>query len=196
MKRLVVPATMVLSCFLFHAVSADAQVCYRGKPSPTCRTFMVTEVGLGLNVQESQWENKGWPLLEIGLMRNLGKRYAVGGTCYVVYDSKYEDFRGGLKLRARRWFNPDLSMNLSGGLLFMGGSYGETFPAFAGHLDVNYRDLVAPYVAVDVLRHEASPLDGANVHMGLRFGSYPGTGLTGIAVGVVVLALYSRTVAG
>jgi hypothetical protein len=191
-----IPAIVMIWWFLFGAATAEAQMCFRAKPAPRCRTFWVTELGLGYRVGEGRWEDAGWPVSEIGLMYNLGSRNAVGVTTYVTYEPKYSDFRGGFKLRFRRWFNPDLSVNLSGGLLLVGGGYREKHPGFSAHVDLDYKEVLAPYVGLDVLRDATSTLDGSNWHVGVRFGSYPGSGLSGIALVTIAVILYTIQVAG
>lgn len=57
-------------------------------------------------------------------------------------------------------------------------------------------DINAPYVGLDILRYEQTSLDGANWHLDLRFGSWPGTGLSGVTLGLVLLDLNSYAVAG
>ena len=181
---------LVCIVVLLTSTVTNAEMCFRGRPVPECRTFWITEVGLGYRISHPDVNERGWPTSEIGLMYNLNEHYAIGATSYASYDAKFEEFRGGAKLRARRWFNRDLSVDVSGGLLFLGHGYHQDFPSFTGHLDVNYKDVVAPYLAVDVLREEHSSLDGANWQAGLRFGSFPGSGLTGIAIGLVAVGLF------
>ncbi len=184
---------VLFACFFLVGItSANAQVCFRGKPPPTCKGFWVTELGLGYRVNGPQ---RGWPVSEIGLMFNVNERYAIGGTSYVAYDAQYDDFRGGLKLRVRRWLNPDVSLNVSGGLILLGGDYREKYPEFTGHVDVNYKDLLAPYVGLDLLRIEQGSLDGAGWHLGIRFGSYAGSGLSAVALALIGLWFVGRGLA-
>jgi len=74
-------------------------------------------------------------------MRNLDERHAVGAV---------------IKARYRRWIRPHISLNLSSGAVFLSGTYGERLPAFTGHVDLNYKDLIAPYIALDVVRDRGS----------------------------------------
>jgi hypothetical protein len=195
-RQLMISILAIVSLAHLVAPTANAQFCFRGKPAPECRSFLITEIGLGLRVGEGRSLEDGWPASEIGWMYNLNEHYAVGATSYIVYDAKYEEFRGGLKLRVRRWLNNDFSLNASGGAILLGGEYNEEHPEFAGHVDLNYKDFVGPYVGVDVLRGRGRSSDEAIWHTGIRFGSYAGTGLSSVAAALVVAGLYSYAVAG
>ena len=118
-------------------------------------------------------------------MFNVGKKYAAGSTIYVVFNDHYGgQGRGGVKLRCRRWVTRDLSVDLSGGYLILSGYCGET-GGFTGHIDLNFKDYVAPYLGLDVIQGGSE--SGAHWQFGIRLGSYPG--LSGIAVGAVIGAL-------
>jgi hypothetical protein len=121
-------------------------------------------------------------------MWNLTERNALGATTYMAVESKEGDARFGLRLRYRRWLNSRLSLNASGGFLFLGSSKDERFPSFASHVDLNYWDLVAPYVGCEVLRYPGTTLNGASWHAGVKFGSYAAMGLTGLALAIAVLS--------
>src|SRR5437867_7375406 len=54
------------------APNAPKALCFRGRPLPSCRAFWLTEFGLSLPDGPFGWE--------LGGMRNVGKRSAVGGT--------------------------------------------------------------------------------------------------------------------
>jgi hypothetical protein len=178
-------------CLLVLLVSsARGQICFRGKPAPDCKFFGVTEIGLGFRLGDEGGLDKGWLASELGLMRNVGPRYAVGGTTYILYDTGASDFRAGLKLRGRRWLRRDLSLNVSGGLLLLSGIYGEELPGYAGHIDLNYKDLVAAYVGCDVIRRESAD-ERVVWHAGVRTGGHIGSSLTAVGVGLVFLALYA-----
>jgi len=192
--RLARPAHAILTLILLTTTAvADGGVCFRGKPKPECDSFLITEIGLGLRLADDRVSNVGWPISEIGWMKNVNDRYAIGATSYVTYESQYTNFRGGVKLRARRWLDHGFSLNLSSGIVFLGDPPG---PDYVAHVDLNYKDLVAPYVGLDMLSDQTSPLDGPNWHAGLRFGSYGGMGLTGVAVGVFVTILYFYMISG
>jgi len=178
------------------ACQAQGQVCFRGRPTPQCRSFLVTEFGAGFRIGgDSKWPQDTWADIELGWMYNLSEKYAAGATGYMAFDPHYEDIRFGLKLRGRRWLNDSFSLNASGGALLHGGrKFSEDFPSFTGHVDLNYKDYVAPFVGVDVLRNE----DGSHTHWhgGARFGYIAGSGMAVAAGAILVLATVAITGAG
>jgi len=180
-------ALLVLLLTLVTAASSDAGPCFRGKPRPDCRSFWITELGLGFRPGAVEWETFPRPLAEVGWMKNVSDRYALGATGCVIYETGYDGFRGGLKVRGRRWLYPDLSLNVSGGALFIGG---PSKPSFTSHVDINFTDVIAPYVGLELHPKMTSLSSGPDWHTGIRFGSYPGAGLTAVAIGYVVAVLY------
>jgi hypothetical protein len=104
----------------------------------------------------------------------------------MAFDPYYEGIRFGLKLRGRRWLNDRFSLNASGGVLLTGDRrFSEGYPSFTGHIDLNYKEIIAPYLGVDALRDE----DGSHTHWhgGARFGGVGGTAATISAVAILVL---------
>ena len=64
---------------------ADAQVCFRGRPAPTCRSFLLTEAEAGvvlpLGGTAGGTSGTGGRLgVDVGWMRNVGTRSAIGVT--------------------------------------------------------------------------------------------------------------------
>lgn len=176
---------------------AHAKMCFRGSPAPKCKSFFITEVGIGHKIGKLSFPNGGHFTFEQGIMFNLNEQYALGAANYVVFDERYSDFRGGLKVRLCRWLDHGLSANVSTGLIIWGDSYGERLPEFAGDVGLSYKDWIAFYVGLDYLRlMENDRLNGANWHTGLRFGSYPGGVLTGAAVVLGVVAGIASAIAG
>ncbi|MFH1219650.1 MAG: hypothetical protein V1694_04280 [Candidatus Eisenbacteria bacterium] len=186
-RALVILAIAAFSFLYLVAVPASARMCFRGKPAPACKTFWITEFGLGYMPKTYD------PIClssEIGWMVNYRERYAIGGTTYIAFDNNLECVRGGLKLRVRRWMSPNWSMNFAGGpILGRTWSGGDVQPGFAGHVDVNYKDRVAPYIGMDLLK---GGLEGGGLHAGIRLGP-PGwrVGVIGLAVAAAVGFIYA-----
>jgi len=59
------------------------------------------------------------------------------------------------------------------------------YAGFTGHVDLNYKDLVAPYIGID-LERAGGGYDSFG-HAGLRGGSYAGLGLSTVTAGFVIL---------
>jgi hypothetical protein len=116
---------------------------------------------------------------EVGLMFNLGRLNALGPTVQFSVQGAYETLAGfGLSLRYRRWFSSDISLNLSAGGQVLTSAHG----GFIGHIDLNYKDYVAPFLGWDFVAD--GPTGETIWQAGVRTGSYPG--LVGIGVGLVI----------
>ncbi|KFE67269.1 hypothetical protein [Hyalangium minutum] len=120
---------------------------------------------------------------EAGYMSNLEVHdLAVGGTLFLVNDEEPRRMLG-IKPRLRRWLNPWLSVDVAPGLLLFGLKHGSGFvpsyPAFSGHVALNFGDFAALSAQLEVLpltqRSNVNP-EGreVNAFIGLRLGSYPG----------------------
>jgi hypothetical protein len=183
--------TALLLILLCSQVSADestqSQFCFQGKPRESCRLFLLAETGIGTNITSGSEtyfptdHGLNFVFGDYGVMMNRWDDYAVGATTYLAFETDYDNFRAGFKLWLRRWLRHDFSVNLASGLLLFGGNYDEKKPSFAGHLDVNYRDWIALYVAMD-------QMDETNVHTGIKVGSYPGVVAAGVAGVIAVVA--------
>ncbi len=92
-------AIVFIFCALACGTEAQADTCFRGRPLPECSAFWLTETGIGYM---GSGGGRFWPICETGMMLNISEDYAVGATGYLAYDGKYEDLRGGIKVRLRR----------------------------------------------------------------------------------------------
>src|SRR5678816_3906450 len=60
-------------------------VCWRGRPLPDCRFFILTEFGVYVRLDDDptrQSGDRGFITLDVGPMRNRTPKDAVGGTVY------------------------------------------------------------------------------------------------------------------
>jgi hypothetical protein len=195
--RQLIAFALLFVCVPTGPGSAHAKMCFSGSPAPKCKSFFITEVGVGHKIGEVSFPNGGHFTFEHGIMFNLNEQYALGAANYGVFDERYSDFRGGFKVRLRRWLDHGLSANLSTGLIIWGDSYGERLPELAGDVGLSYKDWIAFYVGLDYSRlMESDALNGANWHTGLKFGSYPGGVLTGAAAVLGVIAGIAYSIAG
>jgi hypothetical protein len=138
----------------------------------------------------------------LGHMVNLGPSFALGGivTAGTGSDGPFT----GLKLRARRWLTPDVSVELEGGMMRT-NAMDTRFPSESGataDVRLNIRDQGSFYVRWDGidLAEESVFLDGADdpggfqqaFSVGVSAGSVPalvGTGALGLTYAVLI-ALY------
>ena len=172
----------------------QAENCSWIKPSPECGLFLVTEVGAGHVFAPDQTQCF---LSDLGFMVNLSRRYALGVAHYTALDSKYTNFRGGLKLRMRRWLNRSASLNLGAGALLWSGTYGDRHPSFTGDIGFSYKDLLILQVGCDHLRNsKGHSTKGVNWYAALKTGSYIGGGATVVGLALGILEAIHRATAG
>jgi len=178
-KTLVIP--IVLAFIFVFTGNSYAQLCWRGKPSPECRFFIVTEFGgvLPLNDQSAgaQIQRLNW---ELGGLLNFNQRNAAGAALYFSL-SKNSELYGGGKLRYRFWLNRSFSLDCGAGLMWR-LNYIESGTNYTGHIGINYRDIVSLIVQIDVLEDTITSL-------GIKTGSWIGAA-SGTAAAVVGTVLY------
>lgn len=172
-------------------VAEPPRLCFRGRPTPACDRFVITEIGFYHPVLRSRREADFTPRLsypdverqgtaQIGGMVNRGANSAVGGTILFGLGAGAADF--GLIGRYRRWLSPDgMSIDLGAGLI-----QGSTYPSdvaeargVMAEVAINAADYGALVVRTDLLRGRGET--NAALFSGVRVGSRPA-----IATGVVL----------
>jgi hypothetical protein len=184
------PSLSTLSLLLLCTPAlAQAQNCFRGRPLPTCRTFWITESGVGTRVNPGGPGLNLFATLEIGRMSNRA-RTAFGGTLLVgVTDQGLDgtDLLLGVKPRFRTWLGGggSTSLDLSPGVFYVatGGGVG-----FTGHVAISVGDRLA--LTGQVLAFRTSTFLATNRtdvgwYAGVKLGSWPG-----VAAAIVVPAVY------
>lgn len=195
-----------------QGVEAPKIGCFRGRPLPACKSFWIVEMqgttplaqttrqvaysdGLPVPVEsyESQLE---WNL---GHMANLNPKFALGGV--ITLGTPGGSLLSGIKARARRWLNDDVSIELEGGW-----RTADQYPRGNGataDLRLNVRDQGSFFLAWDgkVLPRQEFPgsfLDPGGFaqafSVGAGLGSVPalvGTGALGLGVLIVLAILIS-----
>lgn len=191
-----------IAVLLYSALPAAAQDCWRGEPSPTCRSFWVTEFGIFWRLDELSQEIRSDEVYdygiryEVGPMFNMNEKYALGGT--VTLTGTGENGLG-IHGRLRYWMNRNWSLDLSPGVIFHGSAgdddYELLYPAASARLVLNYADFVGFYAGVEQIRvrQAGSELD---LHFGMHAASYPGTGLGLIFLVLAIVAASSMGVTG
>lgn len=165
---------------------------------------MIIELGVGMGTGRAK---DGWLSSDVGWIRRGDGPDAWGLSFHSSFEGRHQELRNGFKLRYRRYLEGDLNIDVGAGALFWGGGFRESHPAFTAQIAVGYKDWVATYVGVDGLRSESldrlvfSPgpqdrLGGTTVHAGARLGGWPGLTLTGVAVGLAVLAMFAIAASG
>jgi len=185
---------------------AAAQACLY--PRSDCRTWFVSEFGL-LNAFENQLQAGpvNAAFWELGLMKRLKARSAIGGSLYATYDDT--DFRltiAGAKVRARRWLTRAVTLDASAGLLVVtsgnkdAGQPRLKLPGFTGRIDVGLGDWIGAVGGVDIygLDIPAAVIEPGisrlkderhTWYSGLRLGKYPGV-VAGVAIAILLPVLH------
>ncbi len=112
--------------------------------------------------------------VELGWLRNLSDRSALGGTL-VVGSMSGDGSRYGVKGRYRRWLDGQFAVDVEGGPLAVSGGSGHSpfardgaFGATTG-VEFAYRDLIAVSANVDAVRGDRAQ---SGVFLGVRAGSW------------------------
>jgi hypothetical protein len=130
---------------------------------------------------------------DLGVMRNVSRHVAVGGTFYAGGDE--DRVRVGPKARVRYWLSREVSIELAPGLLVWGAEewHGETrFPGFVGEASLSIEDLVLLTAQMESVHiedvHGAEDQD-TSVYLGGKIGGVPA--LVGLFVGLLAIAAIS-----
>ncbi|MEO8450605.1 MAG: hypothetical protein ABI647_12475 [Gemmatimonadota bacterium] len=165
--------------------------CFRGRPQPFCRAFMITEFGvarelaLGTGMGEHSGTLATW---EFGSMVNLGSRHAIG----VALVAHALDAWGiGIRPRYRTWLSPTVSLDVAAGILVRGRA------GFTGQVALDFADYAALTAQVLSVGEDFGQgrRRGVRFYLGGRLGSVPGA-VTGIAVPLFVIAAFVIACAG
>ena len=111
-------------------VSAQKTLCFSGSPLPGCSSFLIVEMQGALPVLQTsrpvQWSwgpptrERVWgdrPQWELGMMRNLNERWALGGAARLGPGA--QGALTGLTARGRYWLTEDLGVDVSAGATFL-----------------------------------------------------------------------------
>ncbi len=150
------------------------QICFRGRPEPTCSGFTVLEFTGAVRVNDKPGptdQSGAFFYWSAGYLHNIAERAALGGAFKLTADS--DGHRFGPVLRYRRWLDRNTSLDFAPGI-FLGGE--DNFveldlPSPTADLAFNYGDWFGLAMGVDGFRHSGDALDW-QVHFGARFGTW------------------------
>ena len=177
--------------------------CFRGCDGSRCGWFSLTEAGVLFSIKADpgfETEQTMIGSLDLGAMKNIGRRSALGATGF--WESGSNHNRGGVRIRYRRWLGGRTSLDLSPGFVVAGDN---TFagPGLIGQAAFNAGDLMSvvvegevdrnryvPYYYVGGRLYERAPQQRTDTtfRAGLRGGSYVGTGAVLVA-GILMASL-------
>lgn len=200
--------TLALACAALHAPAAPAQIepsetprafCWAGRPAESCRTFMVAELSGYLPVVSTRYTRRGYHgeitrsmhlsghgTWEVGAMRNVSPRDAVGAALMVGGDSNGE--RIAVKARYRRWKSRRSAMDVGAGLMFarraephaesrQPGNLHVPVAGLTGDVALGFTDWVGMGVRGDLL-FDADGKPAVGLYGGLKVGTGPGVAVT------------------
>jgi hypothetical protein len=190
-----IPTLLTVAALSLTPAEAAAQVCFRGRPAPACRSFLVSEFLVGAKFRETRYTETAWVgNWEAGLLVNLAGRSAVGGSVLGAITGAGN--RLAFKGRYRYWLAPSLALDLGPGVVVVaspGGAEGDLDgPGFTGHAGVMWKDIAGVSLLYEAVPFR-NPLDGlegteSGFGVGARFGAQAG-GIGGVLAfaGLVIM---------
>jgi hypothetical protein len=198
--------------FHFSPSQTEAQFSLKPRPSPACKTYLAAEIGYLYRITSFPedlyfYNHRSYFTSDVGIMINLSPTYALGAANFVGMDNDGQ-VRWGAKARARRWFGPERSVDLSLGLNFYDSRGHYKMPGFSSALSLSLHDLfifqvlveVTPYQIrqwqwADSLPFELLPIKKGTdvaIYTGIKAGRKPGliANIAAAIVGAVFLGLY------
>src|SRR5712691_2116678 len=146
------------------AGQAPTGLCFTSRPLPACGAYLITEFGVGVPLSRTGVHSAPLFTWELGGMKNLGERSALGATVFV----NTSDFGSGpgVRLRLRRWLNHGISLDVAPGLMLSGSAARR----FSGEAALELHGLFAATLQAE----------GDHLFVGGRLGALPGL-ITGVA---------------
>lgn len=189
MSRPLILGALVLTFVGVPAAAQSGPTCFRGRPAPACRWYVVLEGGAGIALAQTVPQAiPGRPgiNIQVGLMRNRGPRSAFGGTLYGSRDVATQRTIVAILPRYRRWLNREVALDMAvGPALHVGNWNGHVTVYSAGamaEMGLNVSDLVGVTSRLELLPTPADPT-GVSWHTGIRVGSYA-TLVVGLITGI------------
>ena len=171
--------TIVLIVLLGISPLLNAQIKFRGKPAPECRSFFIVEGGGFYEMGDREFGANS----DIGVMFNLSRRSALGGS--IIHQLSADVSGLGVKLRYRYWLNSSFSLDIAPGILL----WGDWAPAPTGQVSLNYKDLIGVFAQID--SQHSPDIRRTPFSVGVKFGRYLGIVPSALVVLVTLLYGYS-----
>jgi hypothetical protein len=210
MQRACMVAALV-SAMLVPGASLFAGPSLHAKPLPEGRSFYITTIGFDFRVTKpltvsstffrsdsstytthTQPSGRHMISSELGIMRNLNPKHALGFSAYLGYDLA-GTMHGGLNVRGRRWLDHRKSVDVTAGALLLGwGGNGFEYPGFVGTASMNFNDwenLKLTVTALNVTVYPAtSQQTEVGAFLGYQIGGKPGFVTQAVVVLIAGLA--------
>jgi hypothetical protein len=196
---------VTLACIAASAAPASAQIqpeqgefCWKGRPAPACRVFLVAEGSLYAPFAGSRYTRRGfegeitrsleltwYAAWEVGGMVNVDENDAVGAVVLVGGDAN--GARMALKGRFRRWLGPAAALDLGAGVLRAGrsvphvdrpGNQHVTAVGLTGDAGLGFTEWASLGVRADVLFSGGGQGPATAYYGGVRLGTRPALAAT------------------
>ena len=168
---------------LFIVSNVSGEVCIRYDHSSTCSSYPITDFYIGLPVSQSE----GSIIRELdmttshGLIKALDERIDLGSSLFFsAYRNGGWHSQLGISANLRYHLNDEFNLDLSPGLILTDSPYQEGFPGYTAELSVSWKDWVGLAARMDIVDTYSG--QDQVLHVGLRFGSYGGMGLTSVGI--------------
>lgn len=172
-------------------------LCWRGRPAPECRSFLITETGVLMRIDEypyQQGTSRACVAFDLGWMKNVSRTSAIGLTGYAL--SGGPSTRYGARARYRHWQSRSTSVDLTAGILLQGEDNLIDYdpPGFVAGAALNSGDLISLTVEAEYAKYQDFGSGGGPVQalgrsdMTWRAGAKLGSGL-GLVGGLALVGL-------
>ena len=177
----------------------EHDLCWRGRPSPECKAFLITELGLQYRLDDdptSGDDAREHLSVDLGYARNVSRHDAVGASYYIATGAGHD--RRGLRGFYRRWLSHDVALDVAPGVLVRGGEdgiYEYQAPGAIVGLSLTWKGWLSATVEAEHARYELngtdptipSQISDTTWRAGGRLGAAPGLGGTIFLIGAVIV---------
>lgn len=182
MKRV---SGVFLAVSFLAASTITAEVCMRYDQSGTCTSYPITDFSFSLPVSQTDGTIKR----DLDMTADLGWMFVLDGSFDLgpsLFFSAYSSSDGwhsqlGTKANLRYHLNDEFNLDISPGLILTDSPFPDGFAGYTIELYFGWKDWVGLTTRLDFV----DTFDSGRVqvlHLGLRFGSYGGMGLTSAGI--------------
>ncbi len=127
--------------------------CLRPQSLPKCKSFLVLDLAISYQLEDSYSDDQAVGSLDLGYMRNLSPKNAIGGSFVGVSGQSTE--RLGFRGRYRRWLSGSVGLDGTAGLMFAWSGTGSVkFPWFIASIGVQVSGMIGVTLEVEQPRYQ------------------------------------------
>lgn len=174
----------ILPMFIVSIMSAEP--CIRYDRTDMCTSYPITDFYFGLPVGQSSDNSI---IRDMDMATSLGWMFVLNERIDLGPSLFFSAFRNGgwhsqigIRANLRYSLNDEFNLNFSPGLILSDSPHPDGFAGYTTEFTVGWKDWVGLSTRLDIVDTFQSGHDQI-LHIGLRFGSYAGMGLT--AVGAI-----------